>query len=84
MGQRYTQVERIEFDEIFTPVTYSESVRILIVIACHLNFKLYQMYVKNAFLNGILKKEVYIGQHKGFTNHSFPNHIYRLKKPFMI
>ena len=57
--QRYTQVEGIDFDEIFTSVTYLESVRILIVIDCHLNFKLYQTDVKNAFLNGILQEEVY-------------------------
>jgi hypothetical protein len=84
VAQRYTQIEGIDFDEIFTSVTHLESVSILIVIDCHLNFKLYQTDVKNAFLNGILQEEVYIGQPKGFTNHLFPNHIYRLKKPFIV
>ena len=50
----YTQVEGINFDETFTPVVGLESIRILLAITSHLNFKLYQMDVKSAFLNGML------------------------------
>ena len=35
--------------------------RILLAIASHLNFKLYQMNVKSAFLNGMLQEELYVG-----------------------
>ena len=52
--QGYTQVEGINFDETFAPVVGLESIRILLAIANHLNFKLYQMDVKSAFLNGML------------------------------
>ena len=46
--------------------------------------KIYQMDVKSAFLNGILSKEVYIEQLKGFEDPIFPNNGYRLKKkPFL-
>ena len=47
-------MERVDFDEIFAPVARLESIRILLAIASHLNFKLYQMDVKSAFLNGML------------------------------
>ena len=54
-------MERIDFDETFTPVARLESIKILLAIASHLNFKLYQMNVKSAFLNGMLQEELYVG-----------------------
>lgn len=51
VAQGYTQVEGIDFDETFAPIARLESIRILLGIACNLNFKLYQMDVKSAFLN---------------------------------
>ena len=60
--QGYTQVEGINFDETFAPVARLESIRILLAIASHLNFKLYQMDVKSAFLNGMLQEEVNVEQ----------------------
>ena len=52
MAQGYTQVEGEDFDESFTPVARLESICILMSIACTMNFELYQMDVKCAFLNG--------------------------------
>ena len=54
VAQEYTQIEGINFDETFAPVARLESIRILLAIACYLKFKLYQIDVKSAFLNGIL------------------------------
>ena len=54
VAQGYTQVEGANFDETFALVARLESIRILLAIASHLNFKLYQMDVKSAFLNGML------------------------------
>ena len=46
-------MEVVDNDETFAPITRLESIRILLAIASHLNFKLYQMDVKSAFLNGM-------------------------------
>ncbi|CAL9012646.1 unnamed protein product [Prunus brigantina] len=59
-------MEDVDFDETFALVSRLESVRFLLAIACHLNFKLFQMDVKITFLNGILNEEVYVEQPKGF------------------
>lgn len=50
----YAQIEGIDFKETFAPVARLESIKILLSIACYLKFKLYQMDIKSAFLNGIL------------------------------
>ena len=79
-AQGYTQVEGIDFDESFTPVARLESIQILLSIACIKNFKLYQMGMKSAFLNGFLNEEVFVEQPKGFQDPHFPDHVFRLKK----
>ena len=68
------------FDETFALVVRLESIRILLAIACHLNFKLYQMDVKSSFLNGMLQEEVYVEQPKGFVDPYRPNDVYKLKR----
>ncbi|XP_061993496.1 uncharacterized protein LOC133711381 [Rosa rugosa] len=60
VAQGYSLVEGLDFDETFAPVARLESVRLLLSIACHLRFKLFQMDVKTAFLNGFLQEEVYV------------------------
>ena len=80
VAQGYTQVERINFDGTFAPATRLESIRILLAIASHLNFKLYQMDVKSAFLNGMLQDEVYVEQPKGFVDPHRPDDVYKLKR----
>ena len=78
VAQGYTQVEGIDFDESFAPVARLESIQILLSIACIMNFKLYQMDVKSAFLNRFLNEEVFVEQPKGFQDPYFPNHVLRL------
>ena len=74
-------MEGIDFDETFAPVARLESIKILLAIASHLNFKLYQMDVKSAFLNGMLQEEVYVEQPKGFIDPHKPDYVYKLKRP---
>ena len=80
VAQGCTQVEGIDFDETFTPVARLESIRILLAIASHLNFKLHKMNVKSAFLNGMLQEEVYVEQPKGFVDPHRLDDVYKLKR----
>jgi hypothetical protein len=80
VAQGYTQIERIDFDETFALIARLKSIRILLSIACHPGFKLYQMDVNSAFLNSILQEEVYVEQPKGFQDPFHPHHVYKLKK----
>jgi hypothetical protein len=58
------------------------SIRIFLTYATHHGFKLYQMYVKSAFLNGPIKEEVDVEQPPGFKSEEYPNHVYKLHKTF--
>ena len=60
VAQGYTQQEGIDFDETYAPVARLESIRMLLAYASHMKFKLYQMDVKSAFLNGFINEEVYV------------------------
>ena len=73
-------MEGVDYDETFAPIARMESIRILLSLACHLKFKLYQMDVKIAFLNGFLKEDIYVAQLKGFIDPHFPDHVLYLKK----
>ncbi|GJS52934.1 copia protein [Tanacetum coccineum] len=57
VAQVYNQQEGIDYDETYAPVARLESIRILLAYACALDFKLFQMDIKSAFLNGFINKE---------------------------
>ncbi|GJT26371.1 retrovirus-related pol polyprotein from transposon TNT 1-94 [Tanacetum coccineum] len=80
VAQGYNQQEGIDYDKTYAPVARLESIGILLAYACALDFGLFQMDVKSAFLNGFINEEVYVAQHLGFIDFSKPNHVYRLKK----
>nr|GEZ00682.1 retrovirus-related Pol polyprotein from transposon TNT 1-94 [Tanacetum cinerariifolium] len=76
----YSQQEGIDYDETFAPVARIEAIRLFLAYAAHKDFTVYQMEVKTAFLNGILKEEVYVGQPPGFVSKQYPDHVYALDK----
>jgi hypothetical protein len=59
--QGFSQVEGLDFGETFAHVARLEAIRILLTFAASKRFKLYQIDVKNAFLNGVIQEEVYVG-----------------------
>nr|GEX55410.1 integrase, catalytic region, zinc finger, CCHC-type, peptidase aspartic, catalytic [Tanacetum cinerariifolium] len=76
VAKGYVQEERIDFEESFAPVARLEAVRIFITYTTHKSFLIYHMDVKTTFLNGPLKKEVYVAQPDGFVN---PDHLEKAK-----
>ncbi|GJS38327.1 retrovirus-related pol polyprotein from transposon TNT 1-94 [Tanacetum coccineum] len=80
VAQGYNQQEGINYDETYAPVARLESIRILLVYACALDFKLFQMDVKSAFLNGFINEEIYMAQPPGFIDFKKLYHVYKLKK----
>jgi hypothetical protein len=78
VAQGFTQVEGLDFEETYAPVVRLEAIRMFLAFAAHHDFKLYQIDVKNAFLNGPIQELVYVEQSPGFEDPKFPNHIYKL------
>ena len=78
VAKGYCQEEGIDYEETFASVARLEAIRIFLAFAAHRGFKVYQMDVKSAFLNGELKEEVYVQQPPGFENSKYPNHVYFL------
>jgi hypothetical protein len=76
----YSQVKGLDFSETYALVARLESIRILLAYATYQGFKLYQMDVKSAFLNGPIKEEVYVEQPPDFEDSEYPNHVYELSK----
>jgi hypothetical protein len=70
----------LDFDETYAPITRLESILILLAYATYHVFKLYQMDVKIAFLNGPIKEEVCVEQPLGFEDSEYPTHVYKLSK----
>ncbi|GKA97899.1 copia protein [Tanacetum coccineum] len=80
VSQGYNQQEGIDFDETYAPVARLKSIKILLAYACEHDFKLFQMDVKSAFLNGFINEKVYVTQSPGFVDFEKPNHVFKLKK----
>ena len=49
----FTQIEGIDYNEIFSPVSCKDSFTIIVALVVHFDLELYQMDLKTAFLNRI-------------------------------
>jgi hypothetical protein len=78
--QGFSQVEGLDFRETFALVAHLEAIMILLAFAASKGFKLYQMDVKSAFLNGVIQGEVFCKQPAIFENPKYSNRVYKLSK----
>jgi hypothetical protein len=60
VAQGFSELKGLDFGETFAPVAHLEVIRIFLAFAASKGFKLYQMDVKSAFLNGVIHEEVYV------------------------
>jgi len=58
----FTQIEGVNYEETFSPMVRSASIRLLLAMIAHLDLELFQMDVKTAFLNGSFEEDIYMDQ----------------------
>jgi hypothetical protein len=80
VAQGFSQKEGIDYEETFAPVARLEAIWILLAFSVAKGFKLHQIDVKSAFLNGVLEEEVYVRQPPGFESEKYPHRVYKLRK----
>ena len=74
----FRQVQGVDYDEFFSLVAMLKSTRIMLAIAA--SHEIWQLDVKNAFLNGFLKEELYMIQPEDFVNSKGANKICKLQR----
>ncbi|GKA82391.1 putative ribonuclease H-like domain-containing protein [Tanacetum coccineum] len=80
VAQGYTQEEGIDYDEVFAHVARIEAIRLFFAYVSFMEFIVYQIDVKSAFLYGTIEKEVYVCQPSGFEDPQFPDKFYKVEK----
>ena len=79
VAQGFSQVEGFDFQETFAPTARMTTIRVVLALAAHKKWPVFQMDVKSAFLNGYLKEEVYVAQPPGFEVSGQEYKVCRLK-----
>ncbi|WVZ13024.1 hypothetical protein V8G54_017554 [Vigna mungo] len=67
VAKGFTQIEGVDYHEIFAPVVKHCSIRVLMAIVAHCNLHLEQLDVRTAFLHGDLEETIYMKQPDGFA-----------------
>ena len=76
----FSQKEGIYYEETFSLVARYTSIRSILALAVEMKWKIHQMDVKTAFLNGDMEEEVYVEQPLGFETHDRESHVCIFKK----
>ena len=80
VAKGYSEVEGIDFGEIFSPVAKLTSIRFLLSIVVAFDLEVEQMDVKKTFLHVDLEEEIYMTQPEGFTIKGNKKLVCKLKK----
>ncbi|GJS35574.1 putative ribonuclease H-like domain-containing protein [Tanacetum coccineum] len=80
VAQGHTQVDGIDYDEVFAPIPRIEAIRLFLAYASFMDFTVYQMDVKSAFLYSTIEDEVYVYQPPRFEDLQFPDKVYKVEK----
>jgi hypothetical protein len=80
VARGFSQIRGIDCDESFAPVARYSSIRSILALSTQMGWRIHEMDVKNAFLNGIIEEEVYIEQPKGFETFDRESHVCIIKR----
>ncbi len=80
VAKGFTQIEGVDFDETFSPVTCFESLRLLLALAALEDWEIHQMDVKSVFLHNNLDEKIYMEQPTGFIVAGKEHKVCRLQK----
>nr|GEY06980.1 putative ribonuclease H-like domain-containing protein [Tanacetum cinerariifolium] len=80
VAQGHREEEGIDYDDVFAHVARIEAIKLFLAYASFVDFTMYQMYVKSAFLYGTIEEEVYVSQPPGFVDPEFPDRVYKVEK----
>lgn len=76
----YSQVSGVDYSDTYAPVARLGTIRLLLAVAAQMNWKVNQLDVKSAFLNGVLQEEIYVEQPEGFRKKGEEDKVFLLKK----
>ncbi|KAJ0440609.1 putative RNA-directed DNA polymerase [Helianthus annuus] len=80
VAKGYAQKNGIDYEETFSPVARFETIRVVLALAAQMGWVAYQFDVKSAFLNGVLKEEVYVRQAPCFEIKGQERKVFKLHK----
>ena len=81
VAKGYSHALGIDFGDIFSPIAYATSIKLLLSIAAAFDFEVEQMDVKTTFLHRDLEEEIYMKQPEGFAVKGKKELVCKLKKP---
>ena len=81
VAKGFTQIQGVDYDEIFAPTGNKTSFRALLHVAAVKDMEIEMMDFDNAFLNGDLEEEVYMQQPPGYEDKEHPDWVWQLHKP---
>ena len=80
VAKGFSQVEGLDYDQVFSPVVRFETVRLILAMAALENWTISGLDVRNAYLYGTLDEEIYMEQPEGFRAANLEHYVIRLKK----
>jgi Reverse transcriptase (RNA-dependent DNA polymerase) len=80
VAKGYTQTYEIDYEETFSPVAKLDTIRVILSLAANFDWPLHQFDVKNAFLHGDLKEDIYMDMPPGYRSQESKSKVCKLKK----
>jgi Reverse transcriptase (RNA-dependent DNA polymerase) len=75
VAQGFSQVEGIDFIELFSPVVHFESVQLILALSTLEDYHCVRVDIRNAYLYGKLDEEIYMRQPEGFKARGQENKV---------